>query len=92
MPSCSKAAAKHFTPNRALAEIMIAATADLDGIPEGWMHLLEAREEVAAILELHDLIDLIIPRGGNELVQTHHEQHQNPRHGACRRHLPRVHR
>jgi len=55
--------------NRALAEVMIAATADLPGIPDGWMHLLEAREEVAAILDLHDLIDLIIPRGGNELVQ-----------------------
>ncbi len=33
------------------------------------MHLLEAREEVAAILDLHGLIDLIIPRGSNELVQ-----------------------
>ena len=55
--------------NRILAEVMIAATAGLPGIPEGWMHLLEAREEVAAILNLHDLIDLIIPRGGNELVQ-----------------------
>jgi glutamate-5-semialdehyde dehydrogenase len=55
--------------NRALAEVMVAATAGLPGIPDGWMHLLEAREEVAAILDLHDLIDLIIPRGGNELVQ-----------------------
>lgn len=55
--------------NRALAEVMVAATAGLDGIPDGWLHLLEAREEVTAILELHDLIDLIIPRGGNELVQ-----------------------
>ncbi len=55
--------------NRALAEVMAAATAAQEGIPEGWMHLLEAREDVAAILELHDLIDLIIPRGGNELVQ-----------------------
>lgn len=64
-----KGGSEAFHTNRALAEIMIAATADLDGIPEGWMHLLEAREEVVAILELHDLIDLIIPRGGNELVQ-----------------------
>lgn len=55
--------------NRILAEVMVAATAGLPGIPDGWMHLLEAREEVAAILDLHDLIDLIIPSGGNELVQ-----------------------
>ena len=64
-----KGGSEAFHTNRALAEIMVAATADLDGIPEGWMHLLESREEVAGILELHDLIDLIIPRGGNELVQ-----------------------
>ena len=64
-----KGGSEAFHTNRALAEIMIAATAGLDGIPEGWMHLLESREEVAGILELHDLIDLIIPRGGNEFVQ-----------------------
>ena len=64
-----KGGSEAFHTNRALAEIMIAATAGLDGIPEGWMHLLESREEVAGILELHDLIDLIIPRGSNEFVQ-----------------------
>lgn len=64
-----KGGSEAFHSNRALAEIIVAATAGLDGIPDGWLHLLEAREEVAAILELHDLIDLIIPRGGNELVQ-----------------------
>jgi glutamate-5-semialdehyde dehydrogenase len=55
--------------NRALAEVMIAATADLPGMPPGWMHLLEAREDVTEILALHNLIDLIIPRGSNDLVQ-----------------------
>ena len=64
-----KGGSEAFYSNRVLAEIMIAATSGLPGIPDGWMHLLEAREEVAAILDLHDLIDLIIPRGGNELVQ-----------------------
>ena len=64
-----KGGSEAFHTNRVLAEIMVAATAELDGIPEGWIHLLEAREEVAGILELHDLINLIIPRGGNELVQ-----------------------
>ena len=33
------------------------------------MHQLEAREDVQSILDMHDCIDLIIPRGGNELVQ-----------------------
>lgn len=64
-----KGGSEAFHTNRALADVMIAATAGLPGIPDGWMHLLEAREEVTAILDLHDLIDLIIPRGGNELVQ-----------------------
>ncbi len=55
--------------NRALAEVMVEATRGLPGIPDGWMHLMEAREEVREILGLHGLIDLIIPRGSNELVQ-----------------------
>ena len=55
--------------NRVLAEMMIAATTDIDGIPEGWMALLEGREEVRELLEQEDEVDLIIPRGGNEFVQ-----------------------
>ncbi len=64
-----KGGSEALQTNRVLADVMLEATRGLPGIPEGWMHLLEAREEVRAILDLHDLIDLIIPRGGNELVQ-----------------------
>ena len=64
-----KGGSEALRTNRVLAEVMRKATRGLPGIPEGWMHLLEAREEVRAILDLHDLIDLVIPRGGNELVQ-----------------------
>ncbi|MFP4385028.1 MAG: glutamate-5-semialdehyde dehydrogenase [Spirochaetia bacterium] len=39
------------------------------GIPEGWMQLLETRDEVASILTMEDTIDLIIPRGSNEFVR-----------------------
>jgi len=55
--------------NRVLGQILVEATAGLPGIPDGWLHVLEAREDVQAILDLDDCIDLIIPRGGNELVQ-----------------------
>ena len=55
--------------NRILAQIIDAATADIDGIPPGWLTLLETREDVGAILDLDHDIDLIIPRGGNEFVQ-----------------------
>lgn len=55
--------------NRALAAVMLEATKDLEGIPAGWMALLEGREEVRELLDQEGLVDLIIPRGGNEFVQ-----------------------
>lgn len=53
--------------NQTLAEIMCQATQGI--LPEGWMALLPGREEVRALLGEEELIDLIIPRGGNEFVQ-----------------------
>lgn len=64
-----KGGSEAFHTNRALAKVLVASTRGLPGIPDGWMHLMEAREDVQAMLDLHHLIDLIIPRGGNELVQ-----------------------
>lgn len=64
-----KGGSEAFHTNRALASVLIGSTRGLPGVPDGWMHLMEAREDVQAILDLHHLIDLIIPRGGNELVQ-----------------------
>ena len=55
--------------NRVLAEIMLEATAEIAEIPALWMGLLEGREEVRALLDQEEFIDLIIPRGGNEFVQ-----------------------
>lgn len=55
--------------NAAIAEVMTEATKGLVDMPEHWMSLLEGREEVRALLDEHDHIDLIIPRGGNEFVQ-----------------------
>ena len=64
-----KGGSEALRTNRALAAVMMEATKGLPGVPDGWMHLMEAREDVRAILDLHGLIDLIIPRGSNELVQ-----------------------
>lgn len=55
--------------NRVLAEVMLEATAEIAEIPALWMGLLEGREEVRALLDQEEFIDLIIPRGGNEFVQ-----------------------
>ena len=55
--------------NRVLAQLIESAAQKVEGIPPGWIGLLETRDQVAAMLELDGDIDLIIPRGGNELVQ-----------------------
>ena len=39
------------------------------GLPDGWIHLMEGRDEVNAMLALDDYVDLIIPRGSNEFVR-----------------------
>lgn len=54
--------------NRVLFETIRDASV-ANGLPEGWINLLESREEVNAMLELSDYIDLIIPRGSNAFVQ-----------------------
>ena len=51
--------------NRVLYETILEATADL---PDGWATLIEAHEEVDALLELDDLVDLVMPRGSSEFV------------------------
>lgn len=53
--------------NRILFELIDKASVEA-GLPEGWIVLAESREDVSAMLELNDSIDLIIPRGSNEFV------------------------
>ncbi|MCK5670187.1 glutamate-5-semialdehyde dehydrogenase, partial [Candidatus Bathyarchaeota archaeon] len=52
--------------NRKLYNIIKKATGDL---PEGWIQIMEARDEVTKLLELDAYVDLIIPRGSNEFVR-----------------------
>ncbi|HQO67012.1 MAG TPA: aldehyde dehydrogenase family protein, partial [Spirochaetales bacterium] len=54
--------------NRALAAIVAAAGVDA-GLPSGWLVQLETRSEVARLLALDGLVDLVIPRGSNEFVR-----------------------
>ncbi|WP_018258923.1 glutamate-5-semialdehyde dehydrogenase [Halomicrobium katesii] len=51
--------------NRVLYELIREATADL---PDGWVQLIEAHEEVDALLEMDDKVDLLMPRGSSEFV------------------------
>jgi glutamate-5-semialdehyde dehydrogenase len=54
--------------NRVLADVIAEATRGPQ-LPEGWLHLLETRAEVEAMLALDAYIDLVIPRGSNAFVR-----------------------
>ncbi|MBN1457248.1 MAG: aldehyde dehydrogenase family protein, partial [Sedimentisphaerales bacterium] len=54
--------------NKILAEI-ISKASESAGIANGWLGLMETREDIAKMLKMHEQIDLIIPRGSNEFVQ-----------------------
>jgi glutamate-5-semialdehyde dehydrogenase len=40
-----------------------------EGIPEGWIQLVETREDVRQMLELDNYVDLLVPRGSNKFVK-----------------------
>jgi glutamate-5-semialdehyde dehydrogenase len=54
--------------NKILAEVIGEATRKA-GLPEGWIQLLQTREDVAEMLALDEYIDLVIPRGSNAFVR-----------------------
>ncbi len=54
--------------NQILAQI-ISDTSTKTGLANGWIGLLETREDVADMLGLDKYIDLIIPRGSNAFVK-----------------------
>nr|WP_302599139.1 glutamate-5-semialdehyde dehydrogenase [uncultured Cellulosilyticum sp.] len=53
--------------NKILFEIIRDVSIEA-GLPEGWIALMESREDVDAILKLDKYIDLLIPRGSNAFV------------------------
>ncbi|MFW6339062.1 MAG: glutamate-5-semialdehyde dehydrogenase [Alkalispirochaetaceae bacterium] len=63
--------------NRLLSEVILKSSVDA-GAPEGWLVLLESREEVGEMLRLSEKLDLIIPRGSNEFVSYIMEQSAVP--------------
>ena len=59
--------------NRVLHELFVRSIREVDGAGvaiAGAVQLVETREEMTAVLELDSDIDLMIPRGSNELVRT----------------------
>jgi glutamate-5-semialdehyde dehydrogenase len=54
--------------NRVLAGLIADASLEA-GIPDGWVGLLETREDVNDMLSMDEQLDLIVPRGSNAFVR-----------------------
>lgn len=54
--------------NRMLFKVISEASIKA-GMPEGWIALMESREDVNSILAMDEYIDLLVPRGSNAFVQ-----------------------
>jgi glutamate-5-semialdehyde dehydrogenase len=55
--------------NRVLSEL-IARSGEEAGLPAGWLGSLETRQEIAELIELDGLVDLVVPRGSKEFVAS----------------------
>lgn len=55
--------------NRAFITLVEALAQRCPFLPQGWATLIEGREAVAELLTYPQHVDLVIPRGSNELVQ-----------------------
>ena len=53
---------------KALFQVIHAAAVDA-GLPEGCLYQVEAREDIALLLDCFGLVDLLIPRGSNSFVR-----------------------
>lgn len=63
-----KGGSEALKTNKALFQIILQAVMEA-GLPEHCMMQLEARSEINALLECHESVDLLIPRGSNAFVQ-----------------------
>lgn len=55
--------------NKAIFETILSALNKVGEFPKNAINQVYSREDVAKMLEMDEYIDLIIPRGGNELVK-----------------------
>jgi len=56
--------------NRVLAKLIRNTLAKNDTVPENAVSLVESRDEVSQLVKMSSELDLIIPRGSNELVRN----------------------
>ena len=63
-----KGGSEALKTNKTLFQIILQAVKEA-GLPEHCMMQLEARSEINELLECHESVDLLIPRGSNAFVQ-----------------------
>ena len=56
--------------NRAFMALVAKLNAACPDLPNGWAQLIDTRQDVHEMLNYPQYIDLVIPRGSNELVQS----------------------
>ena len=61
-----KGGSEALQTNRILYDLIRDAASDM---PDGWIQLIEAREDVDALLDMDKYIDLIMPRGSSQFVR-----------------------
>ena len=64
-----KGGSEAINSNRILAQVLDEAARSVEGIPEGWLTLLETRQDIKELLSLDEYVNLIIPRGSNQFAQ-----------------------
>lgn len=55
--------------NSAFMQIVERLNAEFSFLPKSWAQVVSTREDIHELLKRNDLVDLVIPRGSNQLVQ-----------------------
>lgn len=63
-----KGGSEAVNSNKVIFDVMYKAAIEA-GLPENALFLAQARSEIAELLECHEYVDLLIPRGSNSFVQ-----------------------
>jgi glutamate-5-semialdehyde dehydrogenase len=64
--------------NRAFMKIVADVAAKVPELPDGWAQLVDTREDFHELLKYPEYVDLVIPRGSNELVRQIQQSTQIP--------------
>ncbi len=64
--------------NHAFMKILKRVEDEIEELPSGWAQLIDTREDFHELLRYPEYVDLVIPRGSNELVQMIMDSTQIP--------------